>query len=82
MAYQGQIGVCFAILRTIPSKIAGPAYSFDIPVTNTESQSIAEPSRENVLSPTTFKCDLCNRANSSTGVEPSNLSNHTITEVM
>ncbi|MER5174181.1 MAG: C2H2-type zinc finger protein [Candidatus Nitrosocosmicus sp.] len=50
-------------LVTIPSKIAEPAYSFDIPITTT-SPSISEPTLENVQS--TYKCDLCNKSNFST----------------
>ena len=58
-------------LRTTPSKIAEPAYSFDIPVTTTEDQFTSEPAMENVSS--IFKCDLCNKTHLGTGDD---LSNH------
>ncbi len=62
----------FSDLKTISSKIAEPAYSFDIPVTTTpnikeKKENIAEKS--SVL----FKCDLCNESNFNS---EDDLSNH------
>jgi hypothetical protein len=54
-------------LRTIPSKIAEPAYSFDVPITTTNNQSALEPAMENASS--IFKCDLCNKTHFSDGDE-------------
>ncbi len=58
-------------LRTIPSKIAEPAYSFDVPITTIDDQSTLESTMENVSS--IFKCDLCNKTHFS---NEDGLSNH------
>jgi hypothetical protein len=60
-------------LRTISSKMAEPAYSFDVPVTTTPSTnpSSLDSSIDNTSS--RLKCDLCNKTNFITDDE---LSNH------
>ncbi|HEY6535917.1 MAG TPA: hypothetical protein VIY08_09025 [Candidatus Nitrosocosmicus sp.] len=50
----------FSELKTISSKIAEPAYSFDIPVTTT-STNVKKEYSDNKL-PVLFKCDLCNES--------------------
>lgn len=59
-------------LKMIPSKIAEPAYSFDIPVTTTTNTNKSEGDTHN-KSTSIFKCDLCNKNNFNSEDE---LSNH------
>lgn len=59
-------------LNTIPSKIAEPAYSFDIPVTTTNTNNRVEETVHDKLS-SVFKCNLCNKTNFTSEDE---LSNH------
>ncbi len=50
----------FSELKTISSKIAEPAYSFDIPVTTTNTKEKEEDTDDKL--PVLFKCDLCNES--------------------
>jgi hypothetical protein len=59
----------------IPSKIAEPAYSFDIPITTTDMNKSEIDIHNNL--PSVFKCDLCNKTNFSSEDE---LSNHIKTQ--
>ena len=51
----------FSELKTISSKIAEPAYSFDIPVTTTPN--VKEKKEGDFERSLLFKCDLCNESN-------------------
>jgi hypothetical protein len=61
-------------VKTIPSKIAEPAYSFEYPVTTIENNDNANNSEQNFSKDhPKFKCDLCDKTNFKSEDE---LSNH------
>jgi hypothetical protein len=66
-------------IKTIPSKMAEPAYSFDIPVTTISDDDKTPNPEQNLLDrKPKFKCDLCEKSNFNSEEELSNhiASNH------